>query len=84
MPEQRTKKYVEVIADFSPEGILTPQTVIWDTGQKFDITCISEVLPRKYSKTGGVQSYPPVCLSSLRTLYLPDRQSKNIPILRSG
>lgn len=54
MPEQRTKKYVEVIADFSPEGILTPQTVIWDTGQKFDITCISEVLPRKYSKTGGV------------------------------
>ena len=54
MPEQRTKKYVEVIADFSPEGILTPQTVIWDTGQRFDITCISEVLPRKYSKTGGV------------------------------
>lgn len=48
MPEQRTKKYVEVIADFSPEGILTPQTVIWDTGQRFDITCISEVLPRKY------------------------------------
>lgn len=54
MPEQRTKKYVEVVADFSPEGILTPQTVIWDTGQKFDITCISEVLPCKYSKTGGV------------------------------
>ena len=23
MPEQRIKKYVEVIADFSPEGILT-------------------------------------------------------------
>lgn len=36
MPEQRIKKYVEVIADFSPEGILTPQAVIWDTGQKFD------------------------------------------------
>ena len=54
MSEPRIKKYVEVIADFSPEGILTPQTVIWDTGQKFDITCISEVLPRKYSKTGGV------------------------------
>lgn len=54
MSEPRIKKYVEVIADFSPEGILTPQTVIWDTGQRFDITCISEVLPRKYSKTGGV------------------------------
>ena len=36
MSEQRTKRYVEVVADFSPEGILTPQTVIWDTGQKFD------------------------------------------------
>ena len=54
MSEPRIKKYVEVIADFSPEGILTPQIVIWDTGQRFDITCISEVLPRKYSKTGGV------------------------------
>lgn len=37
MSEPRIKKYVEVIADFSPEGILTPQTVIWDTGQRFDI-----------------------------------------------
>lgn len=54
MPEQRVKKYVEVIADFLPDGTLTPQTVVWDTGQRFDITNISEILPRKYSKTGGV------------------------------
>lgn len=54
MPEQRIKKYVEVIADFLPDGTLTPQTVVWDTGQWFDITNISEILPRKYSKTGGV------------------------------
>ena len=54
MPEQRIKKYVEVIADFLPDGTLTPQTVVWDTGQRFDITNISEILPRKYSKTGGV------------------------------
>lgn len=70
MPEQKTKKYVEVIADFSPEGILTPQTVIWDTGQRFDITCISEVLPRKYSDR-----------RRWGALYLPDRQSKNILVL---
>ena len=54
MSEQRVKRYVEVIADFLPDGTLTPQTVIWDTGQRFDITNISEILPRKYSKTGGV------------------------------
>ena len=54
MPEQRIKKYVEVIADFLPDGTLTPQTVVWDTSQRFDITNISEILPRKYSKTGGV------------------------------
>lgn len=54
MPEQRIKKYVEVIADFQPDGTLIPQTVIWDTGLRFDITNISEVMPRKYSKTGGV------------------------------
>ena len=58
MPEQRTKKYVEVIADFSPEGILTPQTVIWDTGQRFDITCISEVLPRKFQTIACYKTVP--------------------------
>ena len=34
MPEQRIKKYVEVIADFLPDGTLTPQTVIWDTASE--------------------------------------------------
>lgn len=54
MSEQRVKRYVEVIADFQADGTLIPQTVVWDTGQRFDISNISEVLPRKYSKTGGV------------------------------
>lgn len=71
MPEQRIKKYVEVIADFQPDGTLIPQTVIWDTGLRFDITNISEVMPRKYSKTGGVGG----------TLYMPDWQSQHISLL---
>lgn len=54
MSEQRVKRYVEVIADFQADGTLIPQTVVWDTGQRFDISNISEVRPRKYSKTGGV------------------------------
>lgn len=51
---ERKKKYVEVVADFSAEGILTPMRVIWDDGATYDITNIKEILPRKYSKCGGV------------------------------
>lgn len=54
MSEQRVKRYVEVIADFQADGTLISQAVVWDTGQRFDISNISEVQPRKYSKTGGV------------------------------
>lgn len=33
--EQRCKKYVEVVADFSPDGELMPLRVIWDDGEWF-------------------------------------------------
>lgn len=54
MPEQRIKKYVQVIADFSPDGDLMPLRVIWDDGQEFEITNVTDIAPRKYSKCGGV------------------------------
>lgn len=54
MPEQRIKKYVDVVAEFSADGNIKPLTVIWDDGQQFDITNIKEIFPRKYSKCGGV------------------------------
>lgn len=54
MPEQRIKKYVQVIADFSPDGDLIPLRVIWDDGQEFEITNVTDIAPRKYSKCGGV------------------------------
>ena len=43
MSEQRVKRYVEVIADFQADGTLITQAVVWDTGQRFDISNISEV-----------------------------------------
>lgn len=33
MPEQRIKKYVDVVAEFSADGNIKPLTVIWDDGQ---------------------------------------------------
>ena len=48
------KKYVEVVADFSPEGVLMPMSVVWDDGTVFEVTCVTEVMPRKYSKVGGI------------------------------
>lgn len=52
--EQRCKKYVEVVADFSPDGELMPLRVIWDDGEEFEITNVTDIAPRKYSKCGGV------------------------------
>lgn len=39
--EQRCKKYVEVVADFSPDGELMPLRVIWDDGEEFEITNVT-------------------------------------------
>lgn len=54
MKETRIKQYVEVVADFSPDGVLIPLSVVWEDGSKFEITNVTEVKPRKYSKCGGI------------------------------
>lgn len=54
MPDIREKKYVDVVAKISADGDVIPLKIIWDDGRKFEITNIKEILPRKYSKCGGV------------------------------
>ena len=49
----RQKKYVEVISDTSADGVVTPLTVVWDTGVRYHI---DKVLDRRQAhslKTGG-------------------------------
>ena len=49
----REKRYVEVVSDPSPEGTVTPLSIIWDTGVRYQI---DQVLDRRQAhslKTGG-------------------------------
>lgn len=49
----REKRYVEVVADFSADGSVTPLVVVWDTGVRYHI---DKVLDRRQAhslKTGG-------------------------------
>ena len=54
MNETRVKQFVEVVANFSTEGAVTPISIVWEDGRTFEITNVTEVLPRKYSKCGGI------------------------------
>lgn len=50
---QRTKKYVEVIADHSEEGEVRPLCIIWDTGVRYQIDRVLEARQAHSLKTGG-------------------------------
>lgn len=49
----REKRYVEVVSDTSADGVVTPLTVVWETGVRYHI---DKVLDRRQAhslKTGG-------------------------------
>lgn len=71
MPEQRIKKYVEVIADFSPEGI--PDTSNSHLGHRPEI--------RHHLYLGGAATQILKDWWCWGTLYLPNRKSQNISVL---
>ena len=49
----RQKKYVEVVSDTSPEGVVTPLTIIWDTGVRYQIDRVLDRRQAHSLKTGG-------------------------------
>ena len=50
---RRIKKYVEVVADFSPDGEVKPLCIIWDTGVRYQIDRVLEARQAHSLKTGG-------------------------------
>lgn len=50
---QRKKKYVEVIADHSEEGVVRPLCIVWDTGVRYQIDKVLEARQAHSLKTGG-------------------------------
>ena len=50
---KRSKKYVEVIADFSAEGEVMPLCIVWDTGVRYTIDRVLDARQAHSLKTGG-------------------------------
>ena len=48
-----SKIYVQVTADFMPDGYLRPKCIIWEDGQKFDIDRITDCRRAASLKAGG-------------------------------
>lgn len=50
----RRKKYVEVLARFTPDGSLTPLSLTWDDGRTFSIDRVLEKRRAASLKAGGI------------------------------
>lgn len=49
-----SKIYVDVLAKFSKEGQLLPQSITWEDGRKFEIDNVKEIRYATSLKSGGV------------------------------
>lgn len=47
------KKYVQVMAEFTPDGRLLPKRIIWEDGRQFQIDRISDCRRAASLKAGG-------------------------------
>ena len=47
------RAYVKVVAEFSPEGAVTPLSVEWEDGRKFDVDRVVDVRRAAATKAGG-------------------------------
>lgn len=54
MEQEVVKKYVQVVAAFSPEGKLLPLCVVWEDGRKFEIDRVKQCVRAASRKAGGV------------------------------
>lgn len=54
MEQEVIKKYVQVVAAFSPEGRLIPLCIIWEDGRKFEVDKVKKCVRAASRKAGGV------------------------------
>jgi hypothetical protein len=64
---ERQKRYVEVVADTSPDGTVTPLTIVWDTGVRYHIDKVYERRQAHSLRTGGTGMRYTVSVGGHRT-----------------
>lgn len=63
------KKYVEVIVKFDIDGKMTPLSIVWEDGQKYEIDRITDCIRAATLKSGG-QGMRYTCIFSGHQRYL--------------
>ena len=48
------KVYVDVLAQFSKDGVLVPKTITWEDGQTYEVTKVLDVRRAASTRAGGV------------------------------
>ncbi len=63
------KVYVDVLADFTPEGLMTPREIRWEDGRRFEITRVTDIRRAASLRAGGT-GVRYTCLIGTREHYL--------------
>ena len=50
----RYKVYVDVLAEFSKDGLLIPKEITWEDGRKYEITRVKDKRRAASTRAGGV------------------------------
>ena len=53
MENHSEKVYVQVNADFNPDGVMIPTSLIWEDGSKFEIDKVTDIRQAVAMKAGG-------------------------------
>ena len=53
MENHNEKVYVQVNADFNPDGVMIPTSLIWEDGSKFEIDKVIDIRQAAAMKAGG-------------------------------
>ncbi|MBR5438363.1 MAG: hypothetical protein IKV21_05530 [Clostridia bacterium] len=66
------KVYVDVVAHIDSDGVVTPLTVIWKGGQRFEIDKVMSVRRAYATKVGGTGIRYEISVSGKRTYLFED------------
>ena len=66
------KLYVDVVARIDSDGTVTPLTVIWENGKKFEIDRVLSVQRAYATKVGGTGIRYEISVSGKRTYLFED------------
>lgn len=71
------KVYVDVTADFTAEGVVTPKSFIWDDGRRYEIDRVTDIQRAASLKAGGIGwRYTIMVRGKQSYMWLEDGQNK--------